>query len=93
VGYPPAVERQLQLTYLVTNPQVKLGVNLPAVARPKRVLAWPHDEFGAPRASVVTHPTPVFLHFGIIDILQVRETTLPPPGIVTQGRPRLAEAS
>ena len=52
---------------------MKLGVNLPAVARPKRVLAWPHDEYGAPREPVVKQPTPVFLYFGIIDILQVRE--------------------
>lgn len=53
--------------------RMKLGVNLPAVARPKRVLAWPHDEYGAPRDPVVKQPTPVFLYFGIIDILQVRE--------------------
>jgi len=56
---------------------MKLGVNLPAVARPKRVLAWPHDEYGAPREPVVKQPTPVFLYFGIIDILQVREARAP----------------
>jgi hypothetical protein len=57
--------------------RMKLGVNLPAVARPKRVLAWPHDEYGAPREPVVKQPTPVFLYFGIIDILQVREYACP----------------
>lgn len=49
--------------------RVDLGVNLPAVARPKRVLQWP-ESAGTPREPLVSTNTAVLLNFGIIDILQ-----------------------